>query len=126
LVGVGTPSASLDEGFELVAIDIDGGRSAAIVYGPNPSSGVAIPGSQSWRCLAPPRARLTTAAASGTAGSCDGELRVDWNAYRAAHPGGLGGPFAAGQTFVAQGWWRDPGSAAGGATTQGLSFQLCP
>jgi hypothetical protein len=126
LLGVGTPSASADHGFDLVATHVDGERQAALFYGVSGPAAIAISGSTSWRCVAAPRQRLGIGQSVGTPGACDGTLRVDWNAFVASTPGALGAPFTAGQSVWAQGWWRDPQSPARGAATQGLLFTLCP
>jgi hypothetical protein len=126
LVGVGAASASHGDGFDLVALGVDGGRQAALFYGIGGPAAIAITGSTSWRCVAPPRQRMGILNSGGTPGVCDGQLRADWNAFVHANPGALGVPFAVGQTIWAQGWYRDPQAPSGGAATQGLSFTLCP
>ncbi len=123
LLGVGGASASDADGFELVAIGVDAQRNGAVFYGVSGAQALPTPGTSSWRCVRSPLQRLGIASSAGTSGACDGSLRVDWNAFRAANPGALGAPFSAGQTLWAQAWWRD---AAGGVSTQGLEFSLCP
>jgi hypothetical protein len=61
----------------------------------------------------------------GTAGQCNGELRLDFNAWLQANPGGLGNPFVAGQVFYAQGWFRDPAAPKGTNLSDGVRFALC-
>jgi hypothetical protein len=126
LHGVGTPSASDLDGFDLVAVGIDAQRSAAIFYGASGPAAIAVPGTASWRCVKSPLQRLGVVNSGGTPGACDGSARVDWNAFRAANPSALGSPFAAGQTIWAQAWNRDAVSPTGLPGTQGLSFSLCP
>ena len=126
LLGVGGASATDPDGFDLVAIGLDGQRNGAIFYGASGPQAVPVPGTSNWRCVKSPLQRLGIASTAGSVGACDGSLRVDWNAFRAANPSALGAPFAAGQTLWAQAWWRDGASASGGVATQGLSFSLCP
>jgi hypothetical protein len=126
LHGVGTASATNVDGFDLVAIGLDGQRSAAIFYGVSGPVAIAVPGTTSWRCVKAPVQRLGIVNSGGAVGACNGSVRVDWNAFRAANPGALGAPFAAGQTIWAQAWNRDALSPTGLPATQGLSFSLCP
>jgi len=126
LIGVGTPSATAPGGFDLVATGIDARRSAAIFYGVNGPIAIPVAGTSSWRCVHAPVQRLGIVDSGGTLGGCDGEVRVDWNAYRASHPFALGAPFTAGATVWAQAWNRDSLSPTGLPATQGLSFVLCP
>lgn len=126
LAGVGSPSASAAGGFELVAHGIDPRRATIGYYALGSAAIGPLPGSSSWRCLESARQRLGTANSTGTSGACDGEARFDWNAFRSSHPAALGVPFSAGAVVYAQAWWRDPASKSGGASTDGLSFTLCP
>jgi len=107
----GDPSASASSGFELVADHVVAQRLGQLFYGLAPSSAPFYAGVL---CVAPPTQRLSMRSSGGVAGTCDGELRDDWNAFRAAHPSALGSPFAAGQTFYSQAWFRDlPAIAVG-------------
>jgi len=126
LHGVGTPSASQPDGFELVAVGVDGVRSGALFYGVSGPTAIPVPGTSSWRCVRAPLQRMGVVPSGGTAGGCDGVLRVDWNQFRAAHPAALGSPFTAGETVWAQAWIRDALAPTGLPATQGLSFELCP
>lgn len=126
LLGIGTPSASDDEGFDLVAVGLDGHRQAAIFYGISGPMAAPIFNSSTWRCVAPPRQRMGVLDTGGTPGVCDGRVSVDWNEFVHVHAGALGAPFTAGTSVWAQGWWRDPQAPLGGAATHGLSFTLCP
>jgi hypothetical protein len=62
----------------------------------------------------------------GNAGACDGEIRRDFDQWIAANPTALGSPFASGQVFYAQGWFRDPGAPKGTNLSDALMFVLCP
>ncbi len=126
LFGVGAASASQSSGFDLVAVGLDGARNGGIFYGVNGPTAIAVPGTGSWRCVRPPLQRIGVLFTGASAGSCDGVLRIDWNAFRAGNPLALGAPFAAGQTVWAQAWIRDALAPAGLPATQGLSFVLCP
>jgi hypothetical protein len=96
-----------------------------IFYGFYPTAVPWAPASPSFKCVANPVQRLGVQDSGGTAGQCDGELRIDFNAWLQAHPGALGSPFVAGQVFYAQGWFRDPGAPKGTNLSDGLKFTLC-
>lgn len=72
-----------------------------------------------------PQQRLPVVDTGGVAGQCNGELRIDFNAWLQANPGGLGNPFVQGQVFYAQGWFRDPGAPKQTNLSDGLRFTLC-
>lgn len=122
----GFPSASASSGFTLSFEGVDGGRPVSMIYGLNTSAVAWAFGSTSIRCVAFPWSRLTTFGGGGTAGACDGGYSIDWLAFMAAHPGAQGQPIGAGQTFYAQGWYRDPGAPKNSNLTDAISFTLCP
>lgn len=123
LASLGIPSASASAGFELVVTQALGQRSGQLFYG---LSAAQIPLVSQNLCVAAPRARLPVLSSGGSNLACDGTFRVDWNQWRAAHPGELGSPFAAGQVFYAQAWVRGvPGSSAT-VLTNAWRFTLSP
>jgi formylglycine-generating enzyme required for sulfatase activity len=61
----------------------------------------------------------------GVFGQCNGQLAVDFNAWRTANPTALGYPFAQGQTIRAQGWYRDPAAPSQTNLSDALLFTLC-
>jgi hypothetical protein len=120
---VGLPSASASSGFDILVTAVDGQRAGTIFYGSAP---LAAPwGATSTLCVTPPVQRTGPQSSNGTPGACNGQLHVDWNAWRASHPGALGSPFAAGQTLFAQGWFRD-GGIPQGSLSNALQFTLVP
>ncbi len=76
-------------------------------------------------CIFYPVNRTGAQNSGGSVGGCNGELRLDFNAWRAANPGALGSPYVAGQVIYAQGWFRDPGAPKQTNLSDGLGFTLC-
>jgi hypothetical protein len=125
--GEGAPSSVAGSGFDVVVDNVPAQRMGLIFYGQN-----AIPqpqpwgvGSASYICIYYPVARTGAHNSGGTAGTCGGELRVDFNQFMATHPAALGAPFHAGQVLHAQGWFRDPGAAKQTNLSNALTFTLC-
>jgi len=123
--GVGAPSSQASNGFDLVVSNVEGQRYGLIYYGFYPVAVPWSPASTSYRCVSFPQQRTPVVDSGGVAGQCNGELRLDFNAWRAGNPGGLGNPFVAGQVFYAQGWFRDPGAPKQTNLSDGLRFVLC-
>jgi hypothetical protein len=121
LGSTGRASISATSGFELIASSLPGQRSAQIFYGLVSGS---TPFGAGNLCVLTPVQRLVAGNSGGTAGACDGELRIDWNAWRNAHPGALGTPFAVGQTIYSQTWFRDPVGGSVPRLTNGHRFKL--
>jgi hypothetical protein len=121
----GTPSASALSGFDIVVSEVPGQRNGTIFFGMSPGAAPWGPFSPSYTCVTFPIQRTGDRFSGGASGQCDGELRLDFNAWRAANPGALGNPFVAGQVFHAQGWFRDPGAPKQTNLSDGLRFVLC-
>ncbi len=122
----GNPSATAANGFTLTCTGVEGAKNGLFYYGTSQTAVAWGVGSSSIKCVASPVQRLGTLSSGGTAGACDGVLSTDWNAWRAAHPSALGSPFAAGLTFHAQAWFRDPPAVKQTNLSNGLTFTLCP
>jgi uncharacterized delta-60 repeat protein len=125
--GEGAPSSQATSGFDLVVDNVPTQKMGLIFYGLN---GIPAPqpwalGSMSYLCVFYPVNRTGAQNSGGSVGACDGELRIDFNAWRTANPTALGAPFAAGQVLYAQGWFRDAGAAKGTNLSDGLRFTLC-
>ncbi len=125
IAGIGAPSSQATSGFDIVVSNVPGQRYGTLFYGFYAASIPWAPFSPSYQCIASPVQRLGIFDSGGSAGQCNGELRVDFNAWRAANPGSLGSPFVAGQVFYAQGWFRDPGAPKQTNLSDGLRFTLC-
>lgn len=123
LDATGVASASASSGFELVVSSVLGQRSGQIFYGLGQS---ATPFGVGMLCVAPPIQRLTASNSGGTAGACDGELRIDWNAWRAANPTAIGAPFSAGQALYSQAWFRQFAGGTEPSLSNALRFTLAP
>jgi formylglycine-generating enzyme required for sulfatase activity len=124
--GVGTPSAVASDGFDIVLSDAPTQKMGLIFYGlgaiPQPQPWAL--GSTSYLCIFYPVNRTGAQNSGGSTGSCDGELRVDFNAWRTANQNALGSPFTTGQVFHAQGWFRDPGAPKQTNLSNALRFVL--
>jgi Tol biopolymer transport system component len=125
IAGVGTPSSQSASGFDIVVRNTPGQRFGTIFYGFYAGAVPWAPFSPSFQCIAFPIQRTGDRQSGGTAGQCNGELRLDFNAWRAANPGALGSPYVAGQVIYAQGWLRDPGAPKQTNLSDGLRFTLC-
>ncbi len=125
ITGVGAPSSQATSGFDIVVRNVPGQRFGTIFYGFYAGAIPWAPFSPSYQCIAFPIQRTGDRQSGGTAGQCNGELRLDWNAWRAANPGALGSPYVAGQVIHAQGWFRDPGAPKQTNLSDGLRFTLC-
>lgn len=123
----GVPSSVAGSGFDIVIDNVPAQRMGLIFYGQN---AISQPqpwglGSTSYLCIYYPVSRTGAHNSGGTAGTCGGQLRVDFNQFMATHPAALGSPFHAGQVLHAQGWFRDPGAAKQTNLSNGLRFTLC-
>lgn len=122
----GFPSASGSSGFTVTMSGVDGLRPSSMVYGLTQVSVAWAVGSSSVRCAGFPWSRVTTGAANGTLGQCNGAYSIDWLAFMAANPFAQGQPLTAGATFYIQGWYRDPGAPKNSNLANAVSFTLCP
>ena len=123
----GTPSASATSGFTLTVGSVEGQKQGIIFYGV--TGRAATPwgvGGTSLLCVKAPTQRTGSQSSGGTLGACNGSLVLDWNAWRAAHPAGVGSPFAAGLVIDAQGWFRDPPAVKTTSLSNGIEFTLQP
>ncbi|MFM7297233.1 MAG: hypothetical protein ACKO4Q_08425 [Planctomycetota bacterium] len=124
--GTGSASATASSGFTIRCTNLEGARTGLVYFGLGQTSLVWAFGSTSTRCVTTPVQRTTASLTGGTAGQCNGSISLDWNAWRAANPGGLGSPYTAGETFYAQTWFRDPPAPTGTNLSNALGFTLCP
>ena len=94
----------------LTVAPMEGQKTGLIFYGM--TGPVAIPwgsGSSSYLCVKAPTQRIAPAQNSGgTPGQCNGVFTLDFLSFVYANAGAMGQPFAIGQTFHAQAWYRDP------------------
>lgn len=130
LSATGTPSASAASGYTIRMTGAESGRPGLLFYGISGpaaqawgSGGMA---SSSWLCVAGPLQRTPVAVTTGSAGSCDGTLALDWNQFRANTPGAIGSPFAAGTRVHAQALFRDPTSPNTTHLSDALEFTVLP
>ncbi len=124
LSGLGTPSASLATPFSIVAEPIDAQRFGLVFYGV--TGPAASPFGTGWLCVNLPIQRTPVAPTGGPAGTCLGQLLLDWNGYVLTHPQALGMPLQAGDLIWSQAWWRDPQAPSGTRVSSALQFTLAP
>lgn len=123
----GTPDANAGSGFTITVSSVEGQRQGILFYGITGAQNQPwASGSTSTLCVKSPQQRTVAQNSGGTAGTCQGTLAIDWNAYVAAHPGALGSPFAFGQPVFAQGWFRDPAAVKTTSLSDALRFTICP
>jgi hypothetical protein len=123
---LGTPSASAGNGFLLTANGVEGQKTGLVFYGASGPQAAPWGTSSSFLCVKPPTQRMLASNSGGSVGACDGTIIADWNSFRAANPAALGSPFAAGDVFEAQCWFRDPPSPKSTNLSDALEFTLCP
>jgi hypothetical protein len=124
---LGAASASASSGFTLRVDHVEGQKQGILFYGV--SGQHAAPwasGSTSVLCVKAPLQRMTSQQSGGLIFQCNGVLSQDWNAFMATHPAALGNPRAVGQTFDAQGWFRDPPAAKTTNLSNGYEFVVQP
>lgn len=126
--GSGAPDANAGAGFTIDVAALEGQRLGLIFYSVDNSGFTPLPwgASSSLLCIKPPTQRLPLASTGGTNGLCDGALSLDFNAFMAANPSALGGPFTGGEQIYAQAWFRDPPSPKTTMLSDALSFVVCP
>lgn len=124
----GTASASAASGFNLDVVALEGQKQALLFYGVDNTgfAPLAWGQSSSFLCVKAPTQRSIAQNTGGTAGTCSGTFSMDWNAFRAATPGALGQPFAAGDSVYAQVWFRDPPTPKTTMLSDALQFTLAP
>jgi hypothetical protein len=124
--GNGLPSASLTSGFTLDVVNMEGATQGLIFYGLSGRTALPWGTSSSFVCVKAPTQRTPVQTASGTPGSCNGAMSVDWNAFISSNPGAVGVPFSAGELVQAQGWFRDSGSPKTTMLSNALEFVVQP
>jgi hypothetical protein len=123
---IGTPSASATSGFTISVHDVEGAKQGLVFYGTSGRLASPWGAGSSLLCVKSPAQRTAIQASGGAAGTCDGLLSLDWNAYMAANPGALGHPRSAGMVVQAQGWFRDPPAPKTTNLSDGIEFVLAP
>ena len=123
MAGFGQASRSEPDGFRLTASGVEGQKTGLVYFGSSGKKTPWAPGSTSFVCVAGPVFRTGLADSGGTAGACDGEYTLDFNAWMAANP--IKAPRAG--TFVhAQAWFRDAPSAKSANFSDAVRFVVGP
>ncbi len=128
MTGAGNLSVSVPpgSGYGLHVANVEGARLGLFFYS---VSGPAISpwgSSSSFLCVKAPTQRMSTMLSSGSAGSCNGQFALPFQAWTAANPGALGTPFAGGDVVQAQCWYRDPASPKTTNLTNAVQFTFAP
>lgn len=118
--GSGQPSASAGSGFTLQASAVEGNTIGLMIYSLGGPASIPWGAGSSLLCVAPPAKRMTGQLTGGAAGTCDGSLSEDWNAFVA------GQSELSGATVWAQAWFRDPPAPLGSNFSDGLVFTVAP
>jgi len=126
MTAIGTPSASATSDYTLLVSNVEGQKQGLIFYGSTGRAAAAWGTGTSFLCVKAPTQRIAAQNTGGAAGSCNGELVVDWNAFMANAPAALGNPRSAGQVYQAQGWFRDPPAPKTTHLSNALEFTLQP
>lgn len=121
IFGVGTPRASGNDPFDVVATEILVDKSGLLFYGLTPA---AIPFLGGTLCVQPPTQRTPLQNSGGSPTSpCSGALRYDFGAR--IHSG-IDPALQEGTTIYAQYWSRDPGDPSTTNLTNALCFTIQP
>ena len=118
----GTPSASSASGFLIEATDVPPQRLGIFFYGV--SGPAAIPFLGGTKCMRLSPVRTRPSSSSDGAGTCDGILSIDFNAYMNS---GANPSLTAGTVVWGQFWFRDPAHPVGGVgLTNAITFTVIP
>jgi hypothetical protein len=121
------PNVAHSNSCQITVANVEGQKSGIIFYG---LAANALPwcsvGGSSFLCVKSPTSRTGTQNSGGTAGACDGQLSLNWNAFQLANPGGLGQPWAAGNKAYVQGWFRDPPACKTTSLSDGVELTYVP
>ena len=126
MTAIGTPSASATSGYTLLVSNVEGQKQGLIFYGSTGRAAAAWGTGSSFLCVKAPTQRIAAQNTGGAAGSCNGELSVDWSAFMAGAPSALGNPRSAGQVYQAQGWFRDPPACKKSRLTDAIELTYVP
>ena len=125
----GTPSASASTGFTLASGPVPGGNLGIFFYGHSGSTPAAATAFGDL-CIDTSVAsfRTTTLQGGGTAGTCSGNLTLDWNAYAQMPSTIQSDPLATvpGTTVDGQFWYRDPPNPGAANLTDAIRFVVGP
>ena len=126
MTAIGTPSASATSGYTLLVSNVEGQKQGLLFYSVSGRQAAAWGTGSSFLCVKAPTQRIPAQNTGGAAGSCNGELSVDWCAFMASAPTAIGNPRIAGQVYQAQGWFRDPPAPKTTHLSNALEFTLLP
>lgn len=117
----GQPNVAHTSPCTLTVSNVEGDKAGLLFYSVSGQvSTTWCASSPSLLCVAAPTQRMGTQNSGGAAGSCDGVLVEDWNAYQLTHPTALGNPWMAGAVVDIQAWFRDPPACKTTSLSEGL------
>jgi hypothetical protein len=102
------PNTTHTSGCTITVSGVEGAKNGIIFYGTAPLSAPWCAGGNAFLCVKAPTQRTAAQNSGGTAGSCNGSLSLNWDAFQIANPGALGQPWGVGSKAYVQGWFRDP------------------
>jgi hypothetical protein len=120
----GTPSASTSSGFTIDCSGLEPAKAGLFFFGNQQTAVAWAVGSSSTRCVTAPVMRTPVQDSAGSTG-CDGAYSFDWNAWRSTVASGTQGPWAVGQTYYGQYWFRDPSAVTSTNLSNAVGFTLC-
>jgi hypothetical protein len=126
ITSTGVARASASSGFTLNVANVEGQKQGLIFYSVTGQQAAPWGTGTSFLCVKAPTQRLPSQASGGSLGACDGSFSADWLAFMASTPNAIGNPLAAGRTFQAQAWYRDPPAPKTTNLSDGLEFILAP
>ena len=126
MTAIGTPRASASSGYTLLVSNVEGQKQGLLFYSTSGRAALPWGTGSSFLCVKAPTQRIPAQNTGGNAGSCNGELSVDWCAFMTNSPTALGNPRTAGQVYQAQGWFRDPPAPKTTHLSNALEFTLLP
>lgn len=118
MTGVGTPSASSPQSFEINAGPVPGSHVGCFFWSSNGPA--AVPFQLGYLCVQSPVIRSNGITCGGTAGVCNGTYKMLLSDLASKDPS-----FSAGLNYYVQCWFRDPGNAFGSSLSNGLRFVVC-
>lgn len=119
----GTPSLTSPSPFELTLPSAPTNAFGLLFYSSAAPARIAGPFGD--LCAGPPYIRLGVLSAGGNPqqGPCNGTFSLDFNAFL---QGGLPHGLSAGDSIIAQFWYRDSGSTTGAAWSNAVAVPICP
>lgn len=115
------PSASEGAGCMLTTTNVLGNQNGLFLHSTNGAQAASFHGGL--LCVNPPLERHAVETSTGTAGTCNGTFREDFDSYIAS---GADPALVAGASVWIQHWSRDPGDPFGDGLSDAVTAVICP